>query len=57
MAKFQQYADRTGWEDRSLTNQYYKGLKNTIKDKLTRMEKPSILEEMIEATVRIDNRL
>jgi hypothetical protein len=45
-----------GWNDRSLANQYYTSLKEFIKDKLTRINQPIILLEIIEKAIKINNR-
>ena len=42
-AKFQQYADKTGWDQTALKNTYYIGLKDLIKNKLTQIKKPETL--------------
>jgi hypothetical protein len=43
MADFQRNAVKTGWNDVSLRSQYYKGLKDAVKDDLSREKKPTIL--------------
>jgi hypothetical protein len=48
--------DYSGWNDRSLANQYYTGLKEFVKDKLTRINQLIILVEIIEKTIKINNR-
>jgi hypothetical protein len=47
-AQFQQYANRTDWNDEALKNQYYRGLKDFIKDEMARSDRPDDLKEMIE---------
>jgi hypothetical protein len=54
-AKFQQYSDHSGWNDRSLANQYYTSLKEFVKDKLTRMDQLTTLSEIIKETIKINN--
>jgi hypothetical protein len=44
-----------GWNDRSLANQYYTSLKEFVKDKLTRIDRPIILLEIIKETIKINN--
>jgi hypothetical protein len=44
------------WNNRSLANQYYISLKKFIKDELTRMDRLIILIEIIEETIKINNR-
>jgi hypothetical protein len=48
--------DHSGWNDRSLANQYYTSLKEFVKDKLTRINQPITLSEIIKKTIKIDNR-
>jgi hypothetical protein len=55
-AEFQRYSVNTGWGDAALMDQYYVGLKDNIKDELTRRDKPDSLEELITEAVEIDNR-
>jgi hypothetical protein len=37
--------------------QYYKGLKDIIKDEMARSDRPENLEDTIKIAVRIDNRI
>jgi len=55
-AQFQQYANRTDWNDEALKNQYYRGLKDFIKDEMARSDRPDDLKDMIELSQKIDNR-
>ena len=55
-ANFQRHAAYMNWDDTALTAQYYKGLKNFVKDEISRSERPSTLAKMIEKSVIIDNR-
>ncbi|KFY47014.1 hypothetical protein V494_00226 [Pseudogymnoascus sp. VKM F-4513 (FW-928)] len=55
-AQFQQYANRTDWNDEALKNQYYRGLKDFIKDEMARSDRPNNLREMIEMSQKIDNQ-
>jgi hypothetical protein len=55
-AKFQQYSDQLGWDNRVLANQYYIRLKEFVKDKLTRIDKPDNLQDIIENATKINNR-
>jgi hypothetical protein len=48
--------DHSGWNDRSLANQYYTSLKEFVKDKLTRIDQPITLAEIIKETIKINNR-
>jgi hypothetical protein len=56
-AEFQQCATRTGWNEEALKAQYYRGLKDSVKDEMARSGKPEDLNAMIDLAVRIDNRL
>ena len=56
-AEFQQYARRTDWNDEALTAQFYRGLKDQVKDDIVRGERPKDLQTMITLAIRIDNRL
>lgn len=56
IAEFQHYAMRTGWNNEALKAQYYRGLKDSVKDELVKEDKPSSLEEMMDLAIRIDNR-
>ena len=56
-ANFQRHTAYMNWDDTALTAQYYKGLKNFIKDEISRSERPSTLAKMIEKSVIIDNRV
>jgi hypothetical protein len=39
-----------------LTNQYYIGLNDFVKNELIRMDKPDNLQDIIESAVKINNR-
>ena len=54
-ANFQRHAVYMNWDDIILTAQYYKGLKDFIKDEIFCSERPSTLVKMIEKSVIIDN--
>ena len=54
-ANFQRHAVYMNWDDTALTAQYYKGLKNFVKDEISCSERPSTLAKMIEKSVIIDN--
>ena len=56
-ANFQRHAAYMNWDDTALTAQYYKGLKDFVKDEISRSERPSTLAKMIEKSVIIDNRV
>ena len=55
-AEFQQHAARLGFNDSALKAQFYKGLKDHVKDELARSDAPDDLRELVEAAIKIDNR-
>ena len=55
-AKLQQIASFLKWGDLALSYQYYKGLKNNVKDRISDQEQPSSLNKLINIAIRIDNR-
>src|SRR5258708_268553 len=56
-ASFKRYALLTGWDDKSMRDQFYLGLKEEIKDEMARIGKPAKLDDLIQAAIRIDGRL
>ena len=54
-AEFQRIAFKTGWGDISLTAQFYRGLKDGVKDNIMKAEWPGTLQAMIKLAVQIDN--
>jgi hypothetical protein len=57
-AKFQEYAQITGWDDSALMTMYRRGLKENVKDELMRTgEKIEDLDDLIRATIEIDDNL
>lgn len=57
VADFTRYAAIVSWKDEALCAQFYRGLKDTIKDELARTEKPKDLKTLKDIAVRIDTRL
>jgi hypothetical protein len=55
-AEFQQYMNKTDWNDDALKAQYYRGLKDAVKDEIARSDRPESLPDMIEMAIKIDNR-
>ena len=53
--EFQQYLGQTDWNDDTLKDQYYKGLKDTMKDEIVYSDRLDILYEMIALVIKIDN--
>ena len=47
----------SGWNDTALTNQFYWGLSEAVKDQLLRLDEPSSLEDLIRLSLRVDDRL
>jgi len=56
-AEFQILAARLDWDDNALAALFYQGLKDNIKDELSRDERPDTLREMSETAIRIDTRI
>ncbi|ELR05695.1 hypothetical protein GMDG_07538 [Pseudogymnoascus destructans 20631-21] len=54
-AEFQQHATLTNWGDEAICDQFYAGLKDHVKDEISRSNKPDDLTEMIELAQKIDN--
>lgn len=57
VADFTRYTAIVSWNDEALCAQFYRGLKDTIKDELARTEKPKDLKTLKDIAVRIDTRL
>ena len=55
-SKFQQLAAQTQWGAVPLVAQFYKGLKNRVKDNVAQVNRPSQLQSMITLAIRIDDR-
>ena len=55
-AEFQRIAFKTEWEDVLLIMQFYRGLKNSIKNNITKIKQSDTLQVMIRLTVWIDNQ-
>ena len=55
IAEFQQYLGQTDWNDNTLKDQYYKGLKDAVKDEIARSNRPDILYEIITLVIKINN--
>lgn len=57
-ADFQILASKIEWNDEALASQFYRGLKDRVREEITiRHERPSTLKEMAELTIKIDNRI
>ena len=55
--KFRQISSRLDWDDDPLMNQYYIGLKDSVKDEVVRQDWPEDMDAMIKLATRIDTRL
>jgi len=55
-ANFQRHAMRLGYGDEALKDRYYIGLKDYVKDEISRSAKPDELAALIKLAVDIDNR-
>ena len=55
-AEFQRIVFKTEWGDVSLTVQFYRGLKNDIKNDITKAEWSETLQAMIQLAVQINNQ-
>jgi Retrotransposon gag protein/Zinc knuckle len=55
--EFQRYSTRTEWDDEALRHQYYKGLKEFVKDELLRHpnQKIETLDQLIQVSCEVDN--
>ena len=54
--KFQYLITQTGQNNNSLIAQFYRGLKDDVKDELVKAEWPDILAEFTEGAIKIDSR-
>jgi len=55
-AEFRKYQTRVEWDDTALASQFYRGLKDTVKDNIVRSDRPTTLQAMIDLAIKIDNR-
>jgi hypothetical protein len=55
-AEFRRLAALTKWDNQALHFQFYKGLKESVKDEIMRDEKPPLLDDLIAKAIRIDDR-
>src|SRR5436190_22867619 len=56
-AEFQQHASRVDWNDGALTAQFYRGLKDPIKDEIAKSDRPLELNKMMNLAIKIDNQM
>ena len=57
MAEFMRFAVVIKWNDQAKAAQFYRGLKDGIKDELSRVGRPDTLKELEASAIRIDTRL
>ena len=57
MAEFMRFAVVIKWNDQAKAAQFYRGLKDGIKDELSRVGRPNTLKELEASAIRIDTRL
>ena len=53
---FHQLLSRITWHDSAFAAVFYTGLKDSVKDELTRIDRPEELQPLIELAIKIDNR-
>ena len=56
-AEFKRVIAKLGWTDSAYIPQFYQGLKDSVKDELSKEERPEHLNEYIDAAIKIDNRI
>ncbi|OMH83846.1 Retrotransposon-derived protein PEG10 [Zancudomyces culisetae] len=54
---FRRLSTLTHWNDSALCSQYYEGLKEEVKDLLARFDRTNNLSELIDLSIKVDNRL
>lgn len=57
VADFMRHATLVHWNDEAKSAQFYRGLKDVIKDELARSSKPHDFKELQDRAIRIDTRL
>jgi len=56
LAKFRQIAMKTAFDDDALMSQFYEGLKEAVKDELSKEDWPPTLREFADKAIKIDAR-
>jgi hypothetical protein len=56
-AEFQTLVVKTSWNDEAITAQFYRGLKEHIKDEIARGERPTTPKGMYDLAMKIDERI
>ena len=57
LADFMRHAVLVKWNDEAKAAQFYRGLKENVKDELSRIGKPATFQDLQDAAIRIDTRL
>jgi hypothetical protein len=55
--EFQRLASKMDWGDSALIEQFYKGLREDVKDDISREKRPNTLTAFVDLAIQIDNRL
>ena len=56
-AEFQTLVVKTSWNDEAITAQFYRGLKDQIKDEIARGDRPTTPKDMYDLAMKIDERI
>lgn len=56
VADFRRFSTLLDWDNDALCAQFYRGLKDNVKDELARVGKPEMLQDLIDTAIRIDTR-
>jgi hypothetical protein len=56
VSEFRRVSASLGWNDRALNYIFYKGLKDHVKDELSKADRPQDTYALMELAIRIDNR-
>jgi len=54
--EFKRHSKQTEWNEEALSVQYYKRLKNKLKDEISQKDKPDTSKELIKLIYNIDNQ-
>ena len=57
IAEFRHYSSLLAWNEDALISQFVDGLSEPIKDELAKAELPTVLKDLFDKAVRLDNRL
>ena len=56
-SRFRIIQSQIDWNESALCCHFYRGLKDRIKDELAKISRPDTLKELIELSIRLDNRI